>query len=92
MATTATFKVDADSGVHRGLEVQAATFWPAVRVKAALLEGLLAQPNGCAADGHHLTLRRGRSGGGWTLTVKCRDPQGRVIHPPTRGALRPVRQ
>ena len=88
MAAPAPFQVEAAHGLHRGLRIVAATYWPAARVKAAIQAGLVAQPVPCAAHGHHLALRR--SGKGWVVAVKCQDEQGRVIHPPTRGALRAV--
>ena len=91
MGNTNTFKVEADSGLHRGLEIEAAHYWPTGKVKAALLAGLVEQAVPCSADGHRLTLRSGRNNG-WAVVVKCQDQQGRVIHPPTRGALRAVRQ
>ena len=91
MADTNIYKVEADSGLHRGLEIEAANYWPTGKVKAALLAGLIEQAVPCSADGHHLTLRSGRSKG-WAVAIKCQDGQGRVIHPPTRGALRQVRQ
>ena len=90
MANTNTFTMEADSGLHRGLELEAATYWPASRVKDVLQERLAAQAVPCCASRHHLTLRR--TGTGWVVAVKCQDDQGRVLHPPTRGALRAVRQ
>ena len=90
MGDTNIYQVEADSGLHRGLEIEAASFWPTGKVKAALLAGLVEQPVPCSADGHRLTLRSGRSKG-WAVAIKCQDGQGRVIHPPTRGALRQVR-
>ena len=90
MADTNTYQVEAVSGLHRGLELEAETYWPASRVKDVLQERLAAQAVPCCASRHHLTLRR--TGTGWVVAVKCQDSNGRVIHPPTRGALRQVRQ
>ena len=84
MTATATYRVEAGSGLHRGLEVVTAhTDTRAVR--AAVLDAVAVHDVPCAAETHEVRLAR--LGIGWRIALRCHNGWAEPVHPPTQGML-----
>ena len=77
----------ADGCQHNGLQVEALPWWPAGKIRKAILEGL---SDRCGADAHQVKANRFRKGKGWSVEVRCLDHFNIRVCRPTTGSLLPV--